>query len=146
MSYKQYSKRDAIKNYFPLPNEIFCLGLSTGEIAVYAYLMYCEDRETFQCHPSFRTIGQAVGLSRNTIKKYVTGLEQKHLITTVPTTVCTKDGRKRNGSLLYTILPIEQAKEHFYRQQLERAELLRRQEKAGRFTGLKVKQVKVRGL
>ena len=53
MSYKQYSKRDAIKNYFPLPNEIFCLGLSTGEIAVYAYLMYCEDRKTFQCHPNY---------------------------------------------------------------------------------------------
>ncbi len=32
------------KNYFPLPNEIFSLGLSSGEIAVYAFLMYCEDR------------------------------------------------------------------------------------------------------
>ena len=68
-------------------------------------------------------------MSRNTVSKYVKSLETKHLITTVPTTVCTKDGRKRNGSLLYTILPIEQAKEHFYRQQLERAELLRRQKK-----------------
>ena len=53
MKYKHYPKRDAIKNYFPLPNEIFCLGLSTGEIAVYAYLMYCEDRKTFQCHPNY---------------------------------------------------------------------------------------------
>ena len=131
MSYKQYSKRDAIKNYFPLPNEIFCLGLSTGEIAVYAYLMYCEDRKNFQCHPSFRTICQAVGLSRNTVKKYVTGLEQKHLITTVPTTVCTKDGRKRNGSLLYTIRPVEEAKEYYYQLQLERAALQRAQSKAG---------------
>ena len=26
------------KNYFTLPNEIFSLGLSAGEIAVYAYL------------------------------------------------------------------------------------------------------------
>lgn len=112
MSYKQYSKRDAIKNYFPLPNEIFCLGLSTGEIAVYAYLMYCEDRKTFQCHPSYKTIGRAVGLSRNTVKKYVSTLEEKRLIFTEPTTVCTKDGRKRNGSLLYTIRPIEEAKEH----------------------------------
>ena len=69
MKYKQYPKRNAIKNYFPLPNEIFCLELSAGEIAVYAYLMYCEDRKTFQCHPSYRTIGRAVGSSRNTIKK-----------------------------------------------------------------------------
>lgn len=101
MKYKQ----DAIKNYFPLPNEIFYLGLSAGEIAVYAYLMYCEDRKNFQCHPSYRTISRAVGLSRNTVKKYVFTLEEKRLIFTEPTTVCTKDGRKRNGSLLYTIRP-----------------------------------------
>ena len=25
-------------NYFPMPNEIFCLGLNSGEIAVYIYL------------------------------------------------------------------------------------------------------------
>ena len=122
LKYKQYPKRNAIKNYFPLPNEIFCLGLSAGEIAVYAYLMYCEDRKTFQCHPSFRTIGRAVGLSRNTVKKYVTGLEEKHLITTVPTAVCTKGGRRRNGSLLYTIRPVEEAREYYFEQQLQRTE------------------------
>ena len=36
--------------------------------------MYCEDRKTFQCHPSFSTIGEAVGMSNNTVKKYVRGL------------------------------------------------------------------------
>ncbi len=36
MKYIQYPKRDAIKNYFPMPNEIFSLGLRTGEIALYA--------------------------------------------------------------------------------------------------------------
>ena len=46
MNYRHYHQRDPIKNYFPLPNEIFSLGLSFGEIAVYAYLMYCEDRQT----------------------------------------------------------------------------------------------------
>lgn len=122
LKYKQYPKRNVIKNYFPLPNEIFCLGLSAGEIAVYAYLMYCEDRKSFQCHPSYRTISRAVGLSRNTVKKYVSTLEEKRLIFTEPTTVCTKDGRKRNGSLLYTIRPIEEAKEHYFDQQLQRAE------------------------
>ena len=30
MKYNRYPKRDAIKNYFPLPNEIFTLGLCTG--------------------------------------------------------------------------------------------------------------------
>ena len=74
MKYNRYPKRDAVKHYFPLPNEIFCLDLSAGEIAVYAYLMYCEDRKTFQCHPSYKTIGSAVGLSKNTVKKYIDGL------------------------------------------------------------------------
>ena len=61
MKYNRYPKRDAVKNYFPLPNEIFSLGLSGGEILVYTYLMYREDRETFQCHPSYKTIGEAIG-------------------------------------------------------------------------------------
>ena len=39
-----HTKRDPIKNYFPLPNEIFVLGLNAGEIAVYAYLLFCENR------------------------------------------------------------------------------------------------------
>ncbi len=131
MKYREYPKRDAIKNYFPLPNEIFCLGLCSGEIAVYAYLLYCEDRKTFQCHPSFRMIGRALKMSRNTVSKYVRRLEEKKLICTEPTDIHTEKGVKRNGNLLYTILPIEQAKEHFYRQQLERAELLRSPKKAG---------------
>ena len=67
MKYNSYSKRDAVKNYFPLPNEIFSLGLTGGEILVYAYLMYCEDRETFKCYPSYKTIGNAVGMSKNII-------------------------------------------------------------------------------
>ena len=43
------------------------------------------------------------------------------------TTVCTKDGRKRNGSLLYTIRPIEEAKENYFEQRLQRAEEVARQ-------------------
>ena len=45
---RKYSKRDPIKDYLPMPNEIFCLGLSYGEIAVYSYLLYSENRKTFQ--------------------------------------------------------------------------------------------------
>ena len=118
MKYNRYPKRDAVKHYFPLPNEIFCLDLSAGEIAVYAYLMYCEDRKTFQCHPSYKTIGNAVGLSKNTVKKYIDGLVAKQLITTEPTAVITKKGQKHNGTLLYTIRPIQEAVEHRYQQQL----------------------------
>ena len=38
--------RDSVKDYFPLPNEVFALGLSPGALAVYSYLMYIEDRTT----------------------------------------------------------------------------------------------------
>ena len=43
------TKRDLVKNYFPLPNEIYQLGLSHGAIAVYGYLLRIEDRRTCQC-------------------------------------------------------------------------------------------------
>jgi len=109
-----------MQKFFPLPNEIFSLGLSAGEIAVYAYLMYCEDRKTFQCHPSYTTIGRAVGLSKNTVKKYVDGLVEKQLITTEPTEVTLKDGRRHNGSMLYTIRPIAEAVEYHYEKQMMR--------------------------
>ncbi len=128
MKYNRYPKRDAVKNYFPLPNEIFSLGLSGGEILVYTYLMYREDRKTFQCHPSYKTIGEAVGMSNNTVKKYVDGLVEKRLITTEPTSVITKKGEKRNGNLLYTIRPIEEAIAYHYEQQMIRLdEEMRRQ-------------------
>lgn len=125
-----YTKRDAIKNYFPLPNEIFCLNLSCGEIAVYAYLLYREDRKTFRCYPSFRSIGNALNLSRNTVRKYIKSLEAKQLISTEPTTVTLKSGKKQNGNLLYTILPIEQAKNLYLEQQLQRAIFQKAHEKA----------------
>ncbi|MFR7626123.1 MAG: helix-turn-helix domain-containing protein [Hominenteromicrobium sp.] len=122
MRYNHYPKRDAVKNYFPLPNEIFSLGLSGGEILVYAYLMYREDRKNFQCHPSYRTIGNAVGMSKNTVKKYVDGLIEKGLITVEPTALLTKKGEKRNGNLLYTIRPIEEATAYYYEKQMLRLE------------------------
>ena len=91
--------RDSVKDYFPLPKEIFSLGLSAAEIAIYAFLLFCEDRQTFQCWPSYRKIGEAVGLSPNTICKHIRSLEERDLLVTEPTQVTTKDGRKRNGNL-----------------------------------------------
>lgn len=125
----RYPTRDAITNYFPLPNEIFSLGLSAGEIAVYSYLMFCEDRKTFRCYPSYRSIGKAVGMSINTVRKYVKSLEDKLLITTMPTSIITKRANKQNGSLLYNIRPIEEAIQHNYAEQLVRNEFSLRKEK-----------------
>ena len=101
-----------------MPNSIFRLGLESGEILIYAYLMYCEDRKTFQCHPSYSTIGAAVGMSKSTVKKHVDGLRRKGMITTDYTTVTTKDGRIHNGSLLYTLLPIEPIEEAYFQKML----------------------------
>ena len=119
MRKNHYQKRDPIKDYFPLPNEIFYFNLSYGEIAVYAYLLHCENRKSFQCYPSYKAIGEALNMSRNTVSKYIRQLEEKQLIITEPTSVYTSRGEKRNGNLLYTILPIEKAKQHFYNQQLK---------------------------
>ena len=113
------TKRDSTKSFFALPNAIFRIGLTSGEILVYTYLMYCEDRQTYQCHPSYSTIGTAVGMSNNTVKKHVDGLRKKGLITTEYTTVITKDGRVHNGSLLYTLLPIDLVEEACFQKMLQ---------------------------
>lgn len=118
--YLNYNFRNTTKHYFTLPNEIFCIGLSSGEIAVYSYLLRCENRKTYQCYPSYRTIGRALKMSQNTVRKYVQSLEDKHLISTERTEVITKDGRKHNGTLLYTIRPIREAIDYFHSEQLRR--------------------------
>ena len=82
MRYGKYSGRG---NFFSLPNEVFLLGLSAGELAVYSFLKRCENRKTHQCWPSIKTIGQAVGMSENTVRKYIRRLEERDLITTEPT-------------------------------------------------------------
>ena len=90
-------------NFFSMPNNVFDLGLSPGEFAVYSFLRRCADRKTHQCYPSYKTIGAAVGMSENTVHKYICALADKDLISTENTTVFTKDGMKRNGTLCYTI-------------------------------------------
>ena len=105
-------------NYFPLPNEIFNLELRAGELALYSYLMRMEDRKTYSCYPSFKTIGKALHMSRNTVMKYVRSLEDKCLITTERTSVITQKGIKRNGNLRYQILPIQCAVDEFHQKQL----------------------------
>ena len=103
---KFYSKQGLIKNYFTLPNEIFNLNLSAGEIALYAYLLRCENRKTFKCYPSYKTIGKSLGMSKNTVKKYVDSLQEKRLIDTAYTFIYSESGKKSNGNLMYTILPV----------------------------------------
>ena len=122
MRKSSWTRRDPIKNYFPLPNEIYSLGLSAGAIAVYGFLMRIENRQTYQCTASYRTIGHATGMSVNTVRKYVVELEERGLITTERTTVTTRDGRILNGCLRYTILPIQQVVEAYHQRQLAEAD------------------------
>ena len=114
-------KYDYLKNTFPLPNEIFLLGLCPGELAVYAFLRQCENRKTHQCWPSYKTIGKAVNLSENTVRKHICSLVDKGLIQTENTSVMTKAGLKRNGNLLYTIPPFQPILDNHYQQQFEKA-------------------------
>lgn len=104
-----WQTQEKLKRRFTLPNELFSLELNSAEISIYAYLLYCEDRRTHQCWPSHKKIAEEVGLSPKTVRKYVIELVDKGLISTENTTVITKKGIKRNGSLRYTIRPISEA-------------------------------------
>ena len=122
MNYYNSNRRDRRGKYFPMPNIIFHLGLNVNEIAILAFLMSIENRKNYQCHPSYATIGEACGLSVNTVRKYVESLQRRGLIYTEPTKVTTRDGRAHNGSLLYTILPIQPIEDAYYEEQMRKAE------------------------
>lgn len=108
-------------HFFPVPNDIFILGLTAGEVAVYSYLSYCEDRRTYKCHPSYKTIGKALHMSKNTVSKYVRMLEDKRLIKT-ETTQLYRNGMLQNANLRYSILPVKEAVKLYYDRQYEKAE------------------------
>ena len=56
------------------------------------------------------------------------GLREKQLIITENTDIVTKRGVKRNGTLRYTIRPVEEALRHFYEQQMYQLETVKDQE------------------
>ena len=105
-------------NYFRLPNDIFNLNLCAGEIAVYAFILRMENRRTYTCFPSYKTIGRALKMSKNTVAKYVHSLADKRLIELEQTSVTDKNGKKLNGNLNYIVLPISVAVQEFYERQL----------------------------
>lgn len=111
-----------IGKFFSLPNEVFLLALPSSAFLVYAYLLYCEDRRTHQCHPSFRTIAGATGLSLNTVVKSASILAERGLITVERSCWFNDVGMKRNGNNVYTIRPIQEAVDHYNKQQLQRLE------------------------
>ena len=108
-----------MSNCFILSNYVINLELSATALAIYCYLMYIEDRKNYECYPSYKTIGKALKIkSKTTVAKYVAELEEKCLISTEPTEVILKNGKKRNGNLKYTIRPIRDALEYNFEKQL----------------------------
>lgn len=61
-------------------------------------------------------------MSVNTVRKYVAELGGRGLIITELTSIITRDGRKHNGTLRYTILPIQNAVDLYNQRQLRRLE------------------------
>ena len=106
------------KNCFPVPNELLDFDLPAGAIAVYIYLLRHANRKTNQCHPSEATIAKKLHLSRNTVAKHIRLLEERGLIVTEHTEIITRRGIKRNGSLLYTLIPMHEVVERYYERQL----------------------------
>ena len=91
-----YNQQNKLRNQFIMPNQIMQLDLNATALAIYFYLRYIEDRKTYQCYPSYRTIGKALKIkSITTVAKYVRELEDKCLIYTEPTEVILKNGKKQ---------------------------------------------------
>ena len=121
MNYNYLNQQHKMSNQFILSNYVMQLDISATALAIYFYLIYIENRKTYQYYPSYKTIGKALKIkSVNTVSKYVKELEDKCLIYTEPTEVILKDGKKRNGNLKYTIRPIQDAIEHYHHEQMKR--------------------------
>ena len=56
--FQRWPKRDPVKHYYLVPNEVFSLGLSSYEISVYNFLLRCEDINVIRATaPSARRCG-----------------------------------------------------------------------------------------
>ena len=113
---------------FFLPNDVFRLGLKSGDLLAYIYLQYQKGAHSDQCWPSYATIGAAVGMSRKTVQKHIGALIHKGLIRADYTSVFVH-GQKVNGNLLYTLKPVEQVFREREKTQLDKLKLAEAQRK-----------------
>lgn len=110
-------------NFFSLPNEILELDLPPSAFKVYCYFCRSANRKTHQCYPGFKTISKVLHMSVNTVQKSVGILADAGLIYTENTTVITRSGEKRNGTLLYTVLDPRPVLEAYRQRQLYELEI-----------------------
>ena len=92
-------------NYFTMPNEVFQLGLSAGELAVYSYLVCCAGQKDL-CWPSIKTIALHCNCSENAARDAVKQLVERRFIRKVATKQMRRDGRWRQSNNHYYILPL----------------------------------------
>lgn len=106
-----------IKNFFTLPNEVFCLMLTPSELAVLSYFVRCSD-DTGICYPSIHTIATACAMSDNTVRKCVRKLEDREIISKSDGFRASKFGKEQNTSFIYELNP------SFYNEGFARANLV----------------------
>ena len=88
--------------YYRMPHRIFLLGLTPIQFTVYSYLVSCTGQNTV-CWPSYKTIAEACGISRNTTIQAIESLIQKRLIDKISTTRWNAHGCTRTGNNEYRI-------------------------------------------
>ena len=92
-------------NYFTMPNEVFQLGLSAGELAVYSYLACCAGQKDL-CWPSIKTIALHCSCSENAARDAVKQLVDRGFIRKVATKQMRRNGSWRQSNNHYYILPL----------------------------------------
>lgn len=93
----------AKRKTFYVPAAIFEAAHSAYAVAVYAYLCFCADKSGV-CFPGMETIAAHTGMSRSTVKKALTELEQTGLISSEATKQTSVSGKVRCGTNRYRIM------------------------------------------
>ena len=88
--------------YYRMPHRIFQLGLTPSQFTVYSYLVSCLGQRDV-CWPSYKTIAESCGISRNAAIQAIDILIQKRLIDKIPTTRRNAHGRTHTGNNEYRI-------------------------------------------
>ena len=88
--------------YYRMPHRIFELGLKPIPFTVYSYLVSCLGQRDV-CWPSYKTIAESCGISRNAAIQAIEFLIRKRLIDKIPTTRRNAHGHARTGNNEYLI-------------------------------------------
>lgn len=71
---------DPNQNSFPLPHEVFELGLEQGALLVYIYLVHHRSLKHSPARLSYDAIGKAVGLCEKTVRRHLRTLASSGFI------------------------------------------------------------------